>query len=60
MIDSDGFTFLDLQDVNVNEMTLEEKILCGFFSAKPSKIESYPTSLLNRPNPPPEKDYTYP
>jgi hypothetical protein len=33
-------------------MTLEEKILCGYFTAKPFMNEKYAGSILNRPNPP--------
>ena len=32
-------------------MTLEEKILCGYFTAKPFMNEKYAGSILNRPNP---------
>ena len=57
MLDSDGFAMLDLEDMDTNELTLEEKILCGFFSARPCKKEKYASSLLNRPNPPEGEDY---
>ena len=60
MMDSDGFAILDLDDININEMTLEEKILCGYFEARPPNKETYPTPMLNRPNPPNKQDYSYP
>ena len=60
MLDSDGFAMLDLEDCDINEMTLEEKILCGFFSSRPPNKETYPSSMLNRPNPPNGQDYSYP
>ena len=45
MLDSDGFAMVDLDEMDTNEMTLEEKILCGFFTAKPTNKEQYPTAL---------------
>ena len=59
MLDSDGLAIFALEDVDTNEMTLEEKILCGFFSARPCKVETYASSLLNRANPPHGQDYSY-
>jgi len=59
MLDSDGFAMLDLDDCNIDEMTLEEKILTGFYTAKPTHNEKYSTALLNRPNPPTGKEYNF-
>lgn len=59
MLDSDGFAKIDLEDMDVNELTLEEKILCGYYTARPPKKESYASALLNRPEPPEGQDYQY-
>ena len=59
MMDSDGFAILDFDDMDINEMTLEEKILCGFFSARPTNSETYPKSMFSKSNPPRAKGYSH-
>ena len=42
MMDSDGFEIALMEADDYNNLTLEEKILCGYYTAKPSYRESYP------------------
>jgi hypothetical protein len=44
---------------DLSQMTLEEKILKGYFSAKPYVKDAYPESRLNRPNLPEGKQYKH-
>ena len=47
--DSDGF--LKSEEItDLSQMTLEEKILSGYFSAKPFMGDPYPGPMMNRPN----------
>lgn len=50
--DSDGDDELKIKSYHIPGLTLEEKILCGFYTAKPQLNEAYPSMLLNRPNAP--------
>ncbi len=56
--DSDGFRRSE-DTFDVNDMTLEEKILSGYFTAKPYMNEKYVGSILNRPNLPRGIVYKY-
>ena len=51
LYDSDGFVYEPNEPEDFTAMTLEEKILCGYFSAKPYNRDAYPTNLMNIPNP---------
>lgn len=42
MLDSDGFEMARMDADDFENLTLEEKILCGYYTAKPSMRESYP------------------
>ena len=50
MLDSDGFEIAKMELEDFDDLTLEQKILCGFFTAKPSIRGSYPIDNLNMPN----------
>ena len=50
--DSDGMPRSE-QIFDFSQMTLEEKILSGYYTAKPFMNEAYPGPMLNRPNLPP-------
>ena len=47
--DSDGFVEEGMDAVDFEGLSLEEKILCGFYQAKPSNSEAYPITYLNIP-----------
>ena len=42
MLDSDGFEVTPMDEADYENLTLEEKILCGFYTAKPSVKGAYP------------------
>ena len=42
MLDSDGFEVMKMEDEDFEYLTLEEKILCGYYTAKPSVRGAYP------------------
>jgi hypothetical protein len=47
--DSDGL--LKTETItDFSQMTLEEKILSGYYSAKPYMNDPYPGPMMNRPN----------
>jgi hypothetical protein len=54
--DSDGVPKSE-EFFDFSQMTLEEKILSGYFTAKPFMNEAYPGPMLNRPNLPPGQSY---
>ena len=49
MLDSDGFEKLDMEAEDFMGLTLEQKILCGYYVAKPFDKGAYPTANLNMP-----------
>ncbi len=49
MLDSDGFEIARMEAEDYEYLTLEEKILCGYYSAKPSLREAYPIAQMNMP-----------
>ena len=49
--DSDGFIQQQDDYDDYSEMTLEEKILCGYYSARPNYRDSYPIAQMNMPKP---------
>ena len=49
MLDSDGFELARMDADDFENLTLEEKILCGYYTAKPSLREAYPIAQLNIP-----------
>ena len=49
MLDSDGFEMADMEAEDFEHLTLEEKILCGFYTAKPFTKGAYPIAQLNMP-----------
>ena len=49
MLDSDGFEMARMEADDFENLTLEEKILCGYYTAKPSMREAYPIAQLNMP-----------
>ena len=50
MLDSDGFEFTQMEADDFESLTLEEKILCGYYTAKPFMGEAYPITQMNIPN----------
>ena len=49
MLDSDGFEMARMEADDFENLTLEEKILCGYYTAKPSMREAYPIAQMNMP-----------
>lgn len=47
MLDSDGFEIAVMEAEDFENLTLEEKILCGFYTAKPFNKGAYPIDNLN-------------
>ena len=47
MLDSDGFEIAIMDADDYKNLTLEEKILCGYYTAKPSMREAYPIAQMN-------------
>ena len=50
MLDSDGFEVADMDAEDFEHLTLEEKILCGFYHAKPFLKGTYPIPQMNMPS----------
>ena len=50
MLDSDGFEVARMDADDYEHLTLEEKILCGYYTAKPHYREAYPIAQLNIPS----------
>ena len=42
MLDSDGFEVTQMEADDYESLTLEEKILCGYYTAKPYMGDTYP------------------
>lgn len=49
MLDSDGFEIAKMELEDFDDLTLEQKILCGFFTARPNMRGTYPIDNLNMP-----------
>ena len=49
MLDSDGFEIARMEFEDYENLTLEQKILTGFYSPKPSFRETYPIANMNMP-----------
>ena len=50
MLDSDGFEVTQMEADDFESLTLEEKILCGYYTAKPYMRDAYPIAQMNIPN----------
>ena len=50
MLDSDGFEVTQMEADDFESLTLEEKILCGYYTAKPYMKDAYPIAQMNIPN----------
>ena len=49
MLDSDGFEIAKMEAEDYQSLTLEQKILCGYYQAKPYLGGAYPLPYLNMP-----------
>jgi len=49
LLDSDGFELATMEAEDFENLTLEEKILCGYFSAKFSDKDTHPSAPLKMP-----------
>ena len=49
MLDSDGFEVSLMEFDDFESLTLEQKILCGYFTAKPNMKGAYPLDQMNMP-----------
>jgi len=49
MLDSDGFEMARMEAEDYEDLSLEQKILCGFYAAKPFQKAAYPIDNLNMP-----------
>lgn len=49
MLDSDGFEIAQMEADDFENLTLEQKILCGYYTAKPYNKGAYPIDQLNMP-----------
>lgn len=50
MLDSDGFEMAQMEAEDFENLTLEQKILCGHYKVKPNYREAYPIAQLNVPS----------
>lgn len=49
MLDSDGFEVQEMEHDDFQDLTLEQKILCGYYVAKPFNKGAYPIANMNMP-----------
>ena len=49
LLDSDGFEVTAMEADDYESLTLEEKILCGYYTAKPFMNDTYPIMQMNIP-----------